>query len=41
VQSFRQWVKLKACGYIGLAYETKEVKQAVSYDQGKHLLSRL
>jgi hypothetical protein len=29
-------------GYIGLAYETKEVKQiAVSYDQEKHLLSRL
>jgi ABC-type phosphate transport system substrate-binding protein len=31
-----------AIGYIGLAYETKEVKQlAVSYDQGKLLLSHL
>jgi phosphate transport system substrate-binding protein len=31
-----------AIGYIGLAYETKEVKQlAISYDQGKLLLSHL
>jgi hypothetical protein len=31
----------KELGYIGLAYETKEVKQLASYDQGKTLLSHL